>query len=133
MPVIIALLVGCFLTPRAAHATIPAAPTNVAATSGNTQVTLTWTASSGATSYSIFRGTAAGGESATAIKTGQTASPYINTGLTNGTAYYYKIKAVNASGSSGYSSEVNSTPQLTAPTAPTGVAAAATGTQITIS
>jgi len=66
----------------------PAAPTGLAATPGNAQVNLTWTASSGATSYNVYRGTTAGGESATAIVTGVTGTSYSNTGLTNGTAYY---------------------------------------------
>ena len=42
--------------------TAPAAPTNLTATPGNTQVVLSWTASSGATSYNIYRATFSGGE-----------------------------------------------------------------------
>jgi len=68
---------------------------------------LTWTASSGATSYSIYRGTTAGGESTTAIATGITSTSYTNTGLTNGTAYFYKVKAVNSAGTSAYSNEAS--------------------------
>ena len=54
--------------------TTPAAPTGLTATAGNATVALTWGASAGATSYSIFRGTTAGGESATAIGTSTSAS-----------------------------------------------------------
>jgi cellulose 1,4-beta-cellobiosidase len=54
--------------------TLIAPPTNLTATAGNTQVSLTWTAASGATSYNIYRGTTSGGEATTAIKTGVTST-----------------------------------------------------------
>ncbi len=41
--------------------TVPATPTGLAATAGNQQVGLTWSASSGAASYNVKRGTASGG------------------------------------------------------------------------
>src|SRR5262249_23854789 len=50
--------------------TTPAAPTGVTATSGDSQVSLTWNSSVGASSYNIYRSTTAGGEGATAYKTG---------------------------------------------------------------
>jgi len=96
----------------------PAAPTGLTATPGNAQVALAWTASSGATSYNVYRGTSAGGESGTAIATGITSTSYTNTGLTNGTTYYYKVTATNSYGASGYSNEASATP-----TSGTGVAA----------
>ncbi|MCA1607668.1 MAG: hypothetical protein LC775_19875, partial [Acidobacteria bacterium] len=39
----------------------PAAPTGLTATAGNAQVALSWTASSGATSYNVKRSTTSGG------------------------------------------------------------------------
>src|SRR5579871_6451152 len=39
----------------------PAAPTNLAAAAGNAQASVTWTASSGATSYHVKRATTSGG------------------------------------------------------------------------
>jgi fibronectin type 3 domain-containing protein len=89
----------------------PPAPTGLTATAGNAQVSLSWTASTGATSYSIYRGTSSGGEGGTAIATGITVASYTNTGLTNGTPYYYKVTAVNTYGASGYSNEASATPQ----------------------
>jgi hypothetical protein len=88
----------------------PSTPTGLSASAGNGQVTLSWSASSGATSYNLYRGTSAGGESATPIKTGLTGTSVTDTGLVNGTAYYYEVAAVNSVGTSGLSSEASATP-----------------------
>jgi fibronectin type 3 domain-containing protein len=103
-------------------ATVPAAPTGLTATAGNTSVSLRWGASAGATSYSIYRGTTAGGESATAVGTSAAAN-FTDTGLTNGTTYYYRVKATNTAGTSGNSNESSATPVVggTAPGVPFGV------------
>jgi len=111
----------------------PPAPAGLKATAGNAQVSLSWTASSGATSYNVYRGTSAGGESPTPIATGVTATSYTNTGLTNGTTYYYKVAAVNAAGTSGLSAEASAMPQLSAPPAPTGLKATAGNAQVSLS
>jgi fibronectin type 3 domain-containing protein len=89
---------------------VPATPTGVTATAGTNQVSLTWGASSGATSYSVFRGTSSGGEGTTAYVSGLTSTSYTDTAVTDGTKYYYKVAAVNGSGSSAQSSEVSATP-----------------------
>jgi fibronectin type 3 domain-containing protein len=88
----------------------PPAPAGLSATAGNAQISLSWGAASGATSYNVYRGTTAGGESTTAVASGLTGTTYNNTGLTNGTTYYYKVRAVNASGTSGYSNEASAVP-----------------------
>ena len=113
--------------------TAPGAPTALTATAGNAQVALAWTASSGATSYNVYRGTTSGGESTTAIATGVTGTSYTNTGLTNGTTYFYTVAAVSAGGTSTASNEASATPTAgTAPSAPTGLAAAGGTAQITV-
>ncbi len=89
--------------------TAPPTPVGVVATAGNTSVSLTWTASAGATSYSIYRGTAPGAEGATPVGTA-TSNSFTDTGLTNGTTYYYTIAASNAAGTSAKSAEVRATP-----------------------
>jgi fibronectin type 3 domain-containing protein len=93
----------------AASATAPPAPTGLTATAGNGSVGLTWNASATATSYSIYRGTAPGAEGATAIGTA-TSNSFTDTGLTNGTAYYYKVTASNSAGTSPGSNEATATP-----------------------
>ena len=90
--------------------TAPSIPTGLAATAGNAEVGLTWTAVGGATSYNIYRGTASGGESATPIATGLTGASYMDTSVTNGTTYYYTVAAVNSYGTSGQSTEASATP-----------------------
>jgi len=90
--------------------TPPPAPSTLSTTAGATQLTLNWSASSGATSYNVYRGGSAGGEGGTPIVTGIIGTTYTNTGLTNGTTYYYKVAAVNASGTSGFSPEASGTP-----------------------
>ncbi|MDQ2811475.1 MAG: discoidin domain-containing protein [Actinomycetota bacterium] len=93
----------------AASATVPPAPAGLNATAGNGSVGLTWGASAGATSYSVYRGTAPGAEGTTAVGTTTSAS-FTDTGLTNGTAYYYKVTASNSAGASPSSNEATATP-----------------------
>jgi fibronectin type 3 domain-containing protein len=86
----------------------PPVPTGLAATAGNAQVALSWSASSGATAYDVKRSTISGSGYATINS--PTGTSYTNTGLTNGTTYYYVVAAKNASGSSVNSSQVSATP-----------------------
>ena len=88
----------------------PPTPTGLTATAGNTQVALSWTASSGASTYNVYRGTTAGGESATPVVAGVSTTSYTDTGLTDGTKYYYVVAAVNTYGTSAKSSEASATP-----------------------
>ncbi len=76
--------------------TIPATPTGVTATGGNAEVTIEWTASSGATSYHVKRASSSAGPF-TQISA-PTTNAYADTGLTNGTKYFYVVSALNSSG-----------------------------------
>jgi len=108
-------------TSPAGTVTVPAAPAGLTATPGNGTVALKWTVSTGASSYSIFRGTTSGGEGATAIATSTSAS-FADAGLTNGTKYYYRVTASNAAGTSPNSTEASATPAVaTTPGVPFGV------------
>lgn len=106
---------------EAAATTAPATPSGVTITAGNTQATLAWSASVGATSYQVRRSTVAGGPYTT-IASGITSSGFTDTGLANGTAYYYVVAALNGTAASAASTEVSATPSASLPLAPTGLA-----------
>jgi len=98
-------------------AAVPGAPTAVVATRLNASAKVTFTppASKGGspiTSYTVT--STPGGKIATGV-----ASPLAVTGLTNGTAYTFTVKATNASGSSFASTPSNSVIPATVPGAPT--------------
>jgi Glycoside hydrolase family 44/Fibronectin type III domain len=92
----------------AAPATPPAAPTGLQAAGGNAQVSLTWTASTGATSYHVKRSTTSG--SGYAQISAPTAANYTDTIVTNGTTYFYVVSALNAVGESANSAQATATP-----------------------
>lgn len=78
---------------------IPATPTNYFVQTGNGQVFLSWNLSAGATSYDVQRST-------DNITFSSIATPsinkYLDTTVVMGTAYYYKVAAVNVDGTSIY-------------------------------
>ena len=103
----------------------PGAPTGLTAIAGDSQVTLSWSPPPGGppvSGYDIYRGTSPGGETGTPINTSRVqATTYTVTGLTNGTTYYFVVKAVNHAGQQGPpSSEVSATPQVSPPPPPGG-------------
>ena len=101
-------------------------PSGLTAIPGNTQVSLTWLASVGAVSYNVKRGTSNGGPYTTVRNVATNSCT--DTGLTNGTNYYYVVSAINSSGQeTADSSQVSATPTaLTgAPAPPVGVTATA--------
>ena len=87
----------------------PAAPGSLSATAGDGQVALTWNASSGATGYNIQRGAASGGPY-TPIQTNWPNTNFTDTGLTNGTTYYYVVTATNTAGEGPASNQASATP-----------------------
>jgi len=129
MVVCLALLAGCL--PRT-HNPAAAVPTNLVATAGDAVVTLTWTASTGATGYNVKRAFTSGGPY-TLI--GSPTSPTDTDSLvTNGTTYYYVVSSLNAAGESTNSAEASATPvaSSTPPAPPTNVIATAGDSQITL-
>ncbi len=103
------------VTPTAPAApTVPGAPTIGAATAGNAQASVSFvapanTGNSAITGYTVTS-TPAGGVDSNA---GTTALTHVITGLTNGTAYTFKVHATNAIGNSVESASSNSvTPTL---------------------
>jgi hypothetical protein len=85
----------------------PYAVTGLVATPGAGQVALSWNAVNGATSYKLYRTAESGHEPATPSVTGITGTSYTDTGLNDGTNYYYQVVAVNSSGPSGFSPEAH--------------------------
>ena len=119
----------------ATPATLPGAPTGLAAAPGNTQVALSWTAppsngGSAITSYNVYEGTSSGGETLLQ-STGSSATTFTATGLTNGTKYYFYVTAVNGVGEGPASTEASATP-ATVPVAPTALTATASDTQVAL-
>jgi hypothetical protein len=128
--VCLTLLAGCL--PRTNNPAAPV-PADVAATAGDAVITLSWTASMGATAYNVKRATSRGGPYTKLAA--PTALTYKDSSVTNGTAYYYVVSSLNAAGGeSANSAEVSATPK--APTAPppvpTGLAAAVGDKAITL-
>jgi beta-glucanase (GH16 family) len=87
------------------------APTGVQATNGATptDVEVTWSSVSGATSYEIWRNTTANTSSATDIAPSVTATPFDDTSVTVGTTYFYWVVASNGSSTSPYSTVASAT------------------------
>jgi Glycoside hydrolase family 44/Fibronectin type III domain len=86
----------------------PGAPLGLTATVANSQVALTWAASSGATSYNVKRSTTNGSGYAQIVNTNGT--NFTDSGLTNGTTYYYVVSAVSGAGEGPNSNQASGTP-----------------------
>lgn len=104
--------------------TVPAAPINLTATAGDSQVTIQWGNAFTASGYNVKRAETAGGPY-TSIASNITEATFTNTGLTNGTTYYYVVSAVNVAGESANSNEASATPQVGIPNIPTNLTATA--------
>ena len=90
------------------------APTGLTATTGDGQVALTWNSSGNATNYNVKRSTTSGGPYAV-VATNLTTLNFTNTGLVNGTTYYFVLSAINVAGESANSAPVSVQPVSTAP------------------
>jgi hypothetical protein len=104
-----------------AVAQAPGAPTGVAATSGNSQLAVSWTApgSNGGAAITSYTATASPGG---ATCTSSTTSCVIS-GLSNGTSYTVTVTATNGIGTGAASTSSAAVTPATVPGAPTGVAA----------
>jgi hypothetical protein len=128
---LIVLAVACAVAslPAAAMARKPLTPpSNLAASGGNQQVSLSWTASSGSglAGYDVYRENADGTWPTTPLaSTGASTTTYTDTGLSNGTAYTYRVTAFDTSGvQTSPSNTATATPQAPAP-GPCGTASSA--------
>ncbi len=90
-------------------------PSITSAIGGDGQVALTWTATSGAVSYSLERST--NSSSPYVVIANPTTTNYTDSGLTSGSTYFYSVASINAcSQQSGYSAYLGTT---TIPATPT--------------
>jgi hypothetical protein len=119
--------------------TAPGAPAGVSATAGNASATVSWTAPSTGgspiTGYTVTPYVGSAAQTPTTITGSPPATNATVTGLTNGTAYTFKVSATNAVGTGPDSSASNAvTPTApTAPGAPAGVSATAGNASATVS
>jgi fibronectin type 3 domain-containing protein/dihydrofolate reductase len=116
----------------------PDVPTGVKLSADSTsQITVSWSTVSEATSYKIYRHTSDASAAAMSVATTETDS-YTDTGLNPGTLYYYWIKACKENSEGGVAcsnfSTVSSKATLVViPSAPTGVSLSAdSASQITV-
>jgi hypothetical protein len=89
-------------------------PTGLAATPGDGQVVLAWNSSPNAAGYNLKSTTVSNGTYAV-IATNLTALGYTNTGLADGTMYYYVITATNSAGESANSNVAGARPTSRSP------------------
>ncbi|MBA3482733.1 MAG: fibronectin type III domain-containing protein, partial [Pirellulales bacterium] len=115
--------------------TAPTAPSNLAATAGDNQVSLSWTDNSNNEENFIVESKIGAGSYSTLVTLAAGVISYVNTGLTAGTTYTYRVKAQNGAGSSSFSNEASAVPTAaaTAPTAPSGLAATPSTGQVSLS
>ncbi len=95
---------------------VPPAPTGLMARPLNTQVGLIWNPQPGAAGYRVLRAT--GSPSGFTTIASPSGAIYTDTGLANGTTYYYEVNATNSYGSSPNSAYVVAVPAF----APAGIA-----------
>ena len=116
---------------------LPDAPPTLNVVAGNAAVTLSWTApvvtgGSSVSGYKIEQ-SADGGTTWTVVNvnTGSTTTSAVVSGLTNGTAYSFRVSAITRGGTSAPSATAGATPATT-PGSPTSVTASPGDRQVTV-
>ena len=107
----------------------PAAPSALAASAlSSSQISLSWTDHAGdETGFQIERSTN-GVDFSLAGTAGANATGYTDSGLSAGTSYWYRVRAINTYGQSGYSNVATATTPISPPAAPGGLTATAVST-----
>jgi hypothetical protein len=107
---------------------VPAGPTSLSAVASNsTTINLAWKDNAtNETSYIIQRSLTESSGFATVATLSANTTSYSNSGLNSSTTYYYRIQAVNSSGSSAWSTVVSAkTTSAVPPVSPTNLVASA--------
>jgi sugar lactone lactonase YvrE len=112
----------------------PSAPTNLTATAGNAKVTLNWKPVKGVDDYKIFISTTNESSPSEIATVSGAVYSYEAAGLSNGTTYYFTVKASAPGGDSGASIEASATTmaQAAAPSSSPAGGAVAYGTAVTL-
>ncbi|HXH92718.1 MAG TPA: DNA/RNA non-specific endonuclease, partial [Thermoanaerobaculia bacterium] len=93
---------------------LPAAPTTLVASGGDSHILLTWNPPSGADTYTVKRSLTSG-TGYSNLATGIAVTNYDDTSTANGTPYFYKVSATNGRGEGPDSSEATATPAPAGP------------------
>jgi fibronectin type 3 domain-containing protein/lysophospholipase L1-like esterase len=110
----------------------PGAPGSLSATAGNHAVALSWSAVSGAESYTVYGRDVTAGESWRAVQWGLGGTSWTHSLLTNGHQYAYYVVAIRGYLEGGASPTRTAVPFQPAPATPTGVRASGGDHAITI-
>ena len=84
------------------------------ATAGDGQVTLSWNGTAETDSYIVKRSTTNGGPYSI-VASNLTSTTFVNTGLNNGTWYYFVVSSVNLAGQSPNSGQASARPIASTP------------------
>jgi hypothetical protein len=87
-----------------------AAPTNLVANAGDSQINLSWSSVTGATYYNVYQSLDDSNYHLISTPATVTTATYVVTALTNGVPYYFKTSAANTVANSTYSNIVAATP-----------------------
>ncbi|MCT4688901.1 hypothetical protein [Vallitalea sp.] len=114
------------------HIIIPKAPAHLVGKPAASSVNLTWNVVSTADTYTVKRSQIDGGPYIEIAK-GLTSTSYLDTGLLDGSTYYYVVSAVNQAGESQNSAQLKIRAGAVALNAPTNLTAIADNQRITLS
>src|SRR4029077_11364821 len=96
------------------------------------KVSLSWTDNSNnETGFKVQRKQGVTGTYATIITTGPNVTAYNDSAVTDGTLYYYRVSATNATGDSAFSNEASCTTPLAIPTSATATAVSSSQINLT--
>lgn len=109
-----------------------AAPSITSVAAGDGHAAIGWNGVYGAVTYAVYQREDHGSYGAAIATIDASVLEYDALGLTNGTTYYFMVKAINPAGVSDPSNEVNATPQVPAPGVPNLLTAVAGNSNVTL-